>query len=209
MRIYFSRYADQELFIDVFTSQIEANWETISTRDPEKLYLLWQQSVGLPMYEKIAKLEKTNRQKLLDEIGSILLAHAIFGEVLQRWPECFLLDVKFTEEHAYAIDKQIRYHEYTGDKACFFALCHVGTGMLCEKADKERLEGNNQPYVFTKIKAGESFVIADLLVDIQLSIRAKTKDEPEMKKRFEISTKEFFRAAEAIFTLSSYLAANN
>lgn len=201
MQVYFSRHADQELFIDVFTSHIEAHWETLFARDPEKLYLLWQQSIALPMYERIAKVQEKDPKLFFDKVGSIILAHAVLGEVLLRWPECYLLDVKFIDEHAYAIDKQIRYHEYTGDKACFFALCHVGTGVLCEKADKDRLEGKNQSYVFSKIKVGQPIIIVDLLVEILKNIRTKTHGEPVAKKRFETAAKELFRAAEAIIAL--------
>lgn len=137
-RVFFSTYADDAAFVERLHLLFDQNWKSLDRHPDERSvdeYLkLFSSLVDAPLIDRVRSIWEKARETApaLRETAYVLIAHAVFGEALARWPETLLVNAQFQEAHAYALDSQMRLYELTEARACFFALLHVCLGDLCE-----------------------------------------------------------------------------
>ena len=210
-RVYYSRYANDQLAVEVLELLFEGSWPVIGSpegRSLERLCGVWVNLVGPPMFGLVAHLAEqrpAGSPLTIEDAGIAVLMHAVFGEALRRWPETGVLDLEFQEEHARRVDRQMLCFELTGERARFWALLHLVMGELCEASEKQReadrAAGRVGATVISGLPASGRFSLMDLLTAVYSEMERRANGEPEMPRRFQIGVEALFRGAETVINL--------
>ncbi len=210
-RVFFSRHVDQADYAETLNYLVNSTRPVVQGprgRDPELLCGTWVQLVGAPLFAYIAETKAkggSGNSNGIERLGRILLAHAAFGEALRRWPEQHVVDVEFIEEHAYVVDRQLRYYELAGQSAALFALTHQCSGDLCEASDTERALGKVSLITFPNIEFGKQFSLLDVFTPVYTRMEKRANAERDMSKRFKAGIDQLFSGAEDILALAEYM----
>lgn len=208
-KVYFTKHADDPYFVERAHALLDGSWLLLGNpemgRDIERLCGLTVLHVGEPMFAQAAAIvgQEKNPKEGMRLVGMELLTLAVFVETLRRWPDTHLLQVEYLEEHAFLVDKQLRYYELTNHRALFFALLHESLGDLCLQSEVKALDDRGRAYVLPAA-AGQAFSLMDFLVPLYRALEKATSKEPDFSNRMQICSRHLLHGAETAFLLAKH-----
>ena len=207
--VHFTQHADDAYLVERLHQIMDQSWRAIeaakAARSIDRLVAIVVQLIGAPMFAQAARLLEQHRarpRESLRLVGMELLAQAVCAEALRRWIDIDGLVINFIEEHAFIVDKQQRFYELTGEKACFFALMHLCLGEICEASDRRVSAGEARQHTLFLRQGSAHFSLFDLLIPIYERLSSEANSEVDLRARLAIVGRHLLAGAEMAMSLS-------
>ena len=212
-QVYFSRYADDDEFIQYPVSLLDYFWSSaLALRQEGDFQVVYETFVKYLNECLLKDLADSQNKDVspkanIDLLAQRLMALSIVIDSLALWPQVDKLELKFQEGHARALDRQIGFYELVGDRALFFALFHRRLGLRCQASDGNESQQYVLPISKTASEADGNvhLSVVDLVTPVFVRLREQDVDSGDARAKLIAASAILFEAAETFLSLKDQL----